>query len=420
MDSTVLFQRFGLALAIGFLVGVERGWKRRYDKEQSRAAGARTYALIALLGGAAALLGQEISAAAFASLCAAFALVWIAFKLWETWIDGDVSATGAVAGLLVFTLGALAVAGQEAIAAAVAVAVTVVLAFKDAVHEWLRRLRAEELRSALLILSATFIALPLLPEGALDPYGAFNPRELWLLTIIVAGAGFLGYVALRTLGPEAGLYLGSAAAALVSSTVATLDLARRVRAGEAAAGHAGAAAALAGVIMFARVCVVTAAVAAPALPAIAPALAAATLAALAVAAILFANARNTKATLGPVLLGSPLDLRAVAQLALVLSVVTIVGRLLFHFHAEGTMFVFGAIAGLVDVDAVVLAVGGPVNSGLDAHIAGAAILLAVSANSLLKLGMGMAAGGAAFARPYALAMAAALAAGAAAYWTVTA
>lgn len=419
MDSTVLFQRFGLALAIGFLVGVERGWKRRYDKEQSRAAGARTYALIALLGGAAALLGQEISAAAFASLCAAFALVWIAFKLWETWIDGDVSVTGAVAGLLVFTLGALAVSGQEAIAAAVAVAVTVVLAFKDAVHDWLRGLRAEELRSALLILSATFIALPLLPDGALDAYGAFNPRELWMLTIIIAGAGFVGYVALRTLGPEAGLYLGAIAAALVSSTVATLDLARRVRAGEATAGHAGAAAALAGVIMFARVCVVTAVVAAPALPAIAPALAAATLAALAVSALLFANARSATATLGPMRLGSPLDLRAVAQLALVLSVITVVGRLLFYFHAEGTLFAFGAIAGLVDVDAVVLAVGGPVSQGLDPRIAGAAILLAVSANSLLKLVMGTAAGGAAFARPYALAMAAALAAGAAAYWTVT-
>lgn len=413
------FQQLGLALAIGFLVGVERGWKRRYDKDQSRAAGARTYALIALLGGVAALLGKTVSPAAFATLCAVFGLAWIAFKLWETWIDGDISATGAVAGLLVFALGALAASGQETIAAAAAVAVTIVLAFKDAVHDWLRRLRAEELQSALLILSATFIALPLLPDGPLDPYGAFNPRELWLLTIVIAGASFVGYVALRALGPEVGLYVGAGAAALVSSTVATLDLARRVRAGQAPASHAAAAASVSNVIMFARVGVITAVFAAPAFPAAAPALIAAAIMAIAAAAMLFAFARSAKSALGPIELGSPLDLRAVAQLAAALTVITVVGRLMFHFFADTTMLAFGAIAGLVDVDAVVLAVGGLLGQNLDANLAGAVVLIAVVADSILKAVIGMVTGGAAFARPYAAATAAALAFGGAVYWSVT-
>ena len=51
MDRDDLFLRLGLALAIGFLIGLERGWKERDEKEGQRTAGLRTFSLIALLGG---------------------------------------------------------------------------------------------------------------------------------------------------------------------------------------------------------------------------------------------------------------------------------------------------------------------------------------------------------------------------------
>ncbi len=56
MDTLAILQRLFLALAIGLLVGVERGWQERDGKEGSRAAGVRTFALIGLLGGVSALL----------------------------------------------------------------------------------------------------------------------------------------------------------------------------------------------------------------------------------------------------------------------------------------------------------------------------------------------------------------------------
>jgi MgtC family protein len=51
MDRDDLLLRLGMALAIGFLIGLERGWKERGEKEGQRTAGLRTYTLIALLGG---------------------------------------------------------------------------------------------------------------------------------------------------------------------------------------------------------------------------------------------------------------------------------------------------------------------------------------------------------------------------------
>ena len=56
MDSYALLERLLLALAIGLLIGVERGWQERDVKDGSRAAGVSTYALIGLLGGLSGLL----------------------------------------------------------------------------------------------------------------------------------------------------------------------------------------------------------------------------------------------------------------------------------------------------------------------------------------------------------------------------
>ncbi|MFO7496238.1 MAG: MgtC/SapB family protein [Desulfobacterales bacterium] len=41
------------ALAIGLLIGIERGWSEREEEEGDRIAGIRTFSLIGLLGGAA-------------------------------------------------------------------------------------------------------------------------------------------------------------------------------------------------------------------------------------------------------------------------------------------------------------------------------------------------------------------------------
>jgi len=48
----------GLALALGLLVGVERGWQEREAAEGRRLAGIRTFGLISLLGGLCELLSR--------------------------------------------------------------------------------------------------------------------------------------------------------------------------------------------------------------------------------------------------------------------------------------------------------------------------------------------------------------------------
>jgi uncharacterized membrane protein (DUF4010 family) len=415
MASPELFQRLAVALAIGFLAGVERGWKKRYVEDERRVAGLRTYTLIGLLGGVSGLLGTIVGPLAFASLALIFGAGWIAFKLRETWIDGDLSITGAIAGILVFVLGALAAVGDMALAAAAAVVVVILLAFKDVTHDWVKALTFDEIRSALVILAATLIALPLLPDRALDPFGAFNPRELWLLTVVIASAAFVGYFALRTFGGTAGLYVGSAVGALVSSTAVTLDLARRTKAQEAAAEPAAGAALLANLVMFARVGVLIAIFAPGALASSVPALLAAVTVSAIGAAMVIWKAGKEGRNVGVSVLGSPLDLRAVLRFALILSVVTVAARLIMHFYAQAGLIVFAAAAGAVDVDAVALAVGGLVRSGLGGAAAAQAILIAAAVDTVSKGVIAVAVGPRRFSAPYALGSLAALAAGVATF-----
>jgi uncharacterized membrane protein (DUF4010 family) len=416
MELLQLFQQLGVSLAIGFLVGVERGWRSRFSEDESRAAGLRTYSLIGLLGGVAGVLAHEIGAAAFVVIATIFGLIWLSFKLWETFIDGDISATGAVAGLLVFSLGGLAATGQTALAAGAAVVLVAILGFKQAMHAWLRGLTIEELRSALVILAATLIVLPLLPEGALDPYGAFNPRQLWVLTIVIAAATFGAYIALRALGPQTGLYVGAALAALVSSTVATLDLARRAKNKEAGIGHAAAAAVLANVVMFARVGALTAVFAPGALVAAAPALAAACVVSIVAAAWLRWSARRAAVTPTVPRLGSPLDVKAVARFAAILAAVMALSRLALYYSPSAGVMAFAGLAGLADVDAAVLALGDLLDEGVTAAVAGAAILIAVAADTALKVGIGFFVGGSAFGGRYLAASGLAAAAALAVLW----
>jgi len=377
------FQKLGLALAIGLLVGVERGWRERDVEEGRRAAGVRTYALSGLLGGVAALIAQALGGWAFAAIFAPFALVFAAFKQREQAAGDDVSATGVIAALLVFVLGAYAVVGDGRVAAAGAVAATGLLAFKDVMHAWLHRLTWPELRSALILLAMTFVLLPVIPDRSFGPHEAFNPYELWLLTIALAGVSFVAYVATRIFGPGRGLVIGSLAGALISSTAVTLQLARLQRETPAPARFAGAAL-LASAVMAVRM----GAVAGTLSPALLQRLAA-PLAVFGVVSLVFGlvlarlGGRGDKAALvSPI--KSPLDLSVVLKFALLLGVLMAAAKIAAARYGEGALLPVSALAGLADVDAVALTAGRLAQGGGDLRLCAFAVLLAGVADSVTK------------------------------------
>lgn len=389
------FERLGLALAIGLLVGVERGWRARDIAEGGRTAGIRTYALTGLLGGLAGLLGVTLGGWAFGVLGLPFAAAFILFKLREQADEGDYSVTAIVAALMVFALGAYATVGDWQVAAAAAVVVTGLLAAKGVLHIWLQRLTWEELRSALVLLAMSFVALPLLPNRGFGPYGIVNPYELWLLTIAMAGVSFMAYAAIRMFGPSRGVVLASVAGALVSSTAVTLYLARLNRNAQNLRVYVGAAL-LAGAVMAVRLSAITLVLSPPLFQHLIRPLGAfaalSTLLGLAAAA--WGSPRAQSEVASP--MKSPFELDLVLKFVVVLGLVMAATRVLSALYGARGLLPIAALGGLADADAVTLATARMTTEGLDLGLGAAAVLLAAAVDSISKTGVALIVGGVRF------------------------
>ncbi|HEX4823966.1 MAG TPA: MgtC/SapB family protein [Candidatus Polarisedimenticolaceae bacterium] len=216
---------FLLSLALGLLVGIERERSRALEG-RGTAFGARTMALVALLGTLAAHVGPPV-----AIVLAAFVAALTVATYLRPGDDGhhDAGTTTEVAAILTFGLGWLA-HQEPRLAAMLGVIVVLVLWLKPRIHAFAHEeLTNREVNAALLFLVIALVVLPLLPDRTVDPWGVINPSRLWFMFTLIAGVGFAGYIAVRALGPARGLAAAGFFAGLVSSTAATLSLARRAK-----------------------------------------------------------------------------------------------------------------------------------------------------------------------------------------------
>ncbi|EKD61097.1 MAG: Membrane protein, partial [uncultured bacterium] len=207
-----------VALAIGLMVGIERGWKAREVEDHGRAAGLRTFGLSGLMGGVCGVLSGPLGAQIVSIGFLAFSAAFGAFAWLEAKAKRDLSATTLVAGMLTFLLGAMATVGDVTVAIAAAVSMTVLLALRTQLHSWLAAITWQEIRAGLILGVMSFLLLPLLPNRAIDPWGAVNLHEVWLLAIMMALISFTGYVAVRIFGDKVGIIITAAAGGLASST----------------------------------------------------------------------------------------------------------------------------------------------------------------------------------------------------------
>ena len=411
MNQADILTRLGLALAIGFLIGVERGWRTREETEGERTAGLRTFTLIGLSGGVWGMLSKEAGPAALAVGFLAFAGAMTLFRWRETEREGAFGATTLIASFLTFALGAYAVLGDMAAAAAAAVATTGLLAAKGWLHGWIKALSWQELRATLILLAMTFVALPVLPDRGFGPYEALNPYQLWLMTIVIAGVSFVGYVAVKVAGDRYGALIAGISGGLVSSTATTLDLARKAKAGFGNPRHLLAGALAASATMFVRVGVIVALFGPQLLPRLAAPLAAAAVVLVAAALFLAAPWAHVEEEPGNggAKLTNPFELRWVLGFGALLAGVLVLSKAATQmFGGEGGI-VLAAVAGTADVDAITLSM--TQLAGASALQSELAILVAVVANTLSKSVLSFVGGGRRFALLYLAANLVAIAAG---------
>src|SRR6516225_1747084 len=187
--------------------------------------------------------------------------------------------------MLAFALGAYSVMGDTWSAAALAVMATIILALREPIHGWVEKITWPELRSALVLLAMTFIALPIVPNDPIGPFGGVNPREVWAIAIVLAAISFLGYAAVKYFGVSHGILLAGAAGGLVSSTAVTVTNAHRAASHEDSARLLAAGVGVASAVMFVRVVIIVLVINSGLLALVAPPLLAAAAASMVYASI---------------------------------------------------------------------------------------------------------------------------------------
>ncbi|CAN7661407.1 MgtC/SapB family protein [Neorhizobium sp. LjRoot104] len=375
----------GLALAIGLLVGLERGWRERDAPAGSRTAGIRTFGISGLLGGVMGALSSVLQGSfVFPVGFLVFALTFIVFKLREAEQDDDYSVTAVVAALVVFALGGLAVAGDPVAAAAGGAALAATLASREILHGFLKQLTWVELRSALMLAVMTAVVLPILPNHTIDPWGGLNPWEVWFFTVLTASLSFVGYIAVRTFGSRKGMLLSALAGAIVSSTAVTLVLAQSAKVNTGSRWLAGAAA-LAGMVSILRVVGLVSFVAPRMILDVGPA--------AAVAAVAFAGLGATL-VLWPqggsgVEIGAenPFEIAPLLFFAgLFAATVTVSAVLVVHFGDSGLLATV-TLSGIVDVDVAVLTALRGASEATPSKAVSQAILAAMAANAFGRVAL---------------------------------
>jgi uncharacterized membrane protein (DUF4010 family) len=415
MGEIEILERLAVSLAVGLVIGLERGWTEREAPEGTRVAGLRTFALIGLAGGTAAVLGIELGALVAAAIALGLAALLYAIRSARPQRRDEVGATTEVAVIAAFALAMLAGVGRPIAALGGAVVAAFLLGAKPMLHGWLRGIEERELFAALQLLLIAAVILPIVPDRDMGPYGALNPFRIWWMVVLIAGVSFAGYLAMRLLGARLGVLLNGVAGGLVSSTATTLQLSRGARDLAPALHRTVTAAILAACsVMVVRVVAFATAIHPPLLAGLIAPFGAALIVGAAATAWCWSSGRSGKKPVPASAPRNPLDLRVALGFAIMLAVVMLLAEAgQDRFGASG-LFAVAAFSGLADVDAITLSVATKASHGLAVDIAAIAIAIASGVDTVVKAGLAIVFGPRTVGWPVASALLAQVAAGGAA------
>lgn len=397
-----LFYRFGVALLIGFLIGLQR--EHDYDvsdkPEERTFAGVRTFSLFALTGCSAAYLSDLfdlswIYAAVFLSVT-----IMIAVAYFLVGRKGSVGMTTEAAALLTMLIGALAYWEQIALAVALGVITTALLSFKLELHGLAERLTRQDVLATLKFAIITAIILPVLPNEPVwdqPPFDVLIPYKIWLMVVLISGINFTGYILIKFAGSRRGIGLTGLLGGLASSTAVTLSFAQRSRNNLSLGKPFALAIMLAWTVMFGRVLIEVAVVHASLLETLWLPITVAGLLGLGYGLYLYFSPHTEDEE--DVDVTNPFELAPAITFGLLYGFILLATNAAEQFLGSTGLYLSSIVSGLADVDAITLTTAELSRVGtIGAESATRAIVLAVVSNTSVKGAIVLSTGSAALRR----------------------
>ncbi|MGH8609715.1 MAG: MgtC/SapB family protein [Gammaproteobacteria bacterium] len=334
-------------MGLGLLIGLQR------QLAGSAVGGIRTFPLIALLGAMCGLLAsvwsELIVVAGFIGITTMAVLANLAKYKEDAATAGQ---TTEVAALLTYVLGAFLATKNYPVAIVVGGVIAVLLHFKEPMHQFAGRMTERDVQAVMRFVIISLIILPVLPDEVFGPYQVLNPREIWLMVVLIVGIGLAGYGSYKLFGEQAGVVLGGILGGLISSTATTVAYARRIKDNPEAASLAAITIVIASSVAAARVIVEVAVVAPNILGAVAPPLGALCLlmVMISIAMLMFHKTRGDAMPKQE----NPAELKSALFFGAIYALIVFATAAVKERFGGQALYVIAVVSGVVDVDAITL------------------------------------------------------------------
>lgn len=426
-----LVKQGAYALGIGVLVGLERSVfdhqepdpevtpgeaaedQKASELEGGEPSGVRTFATFSLVGFAAAVVNGHVP---FAGPVILAGLVFLVLTLYRHTMIRSPGMTTEAAAIGTAVLRAMCQSNPQ-VAAVLGVVLTGILSSKQFMQETIRKMRRVEVTDTLKFLVIILIIVPLLPNRALDPWGAINPYKIGWLVVLISGISFVGYFLTRIMGAQKGLGLTGLLGGLTSSTAVTAAMAEESSSAPQLKSICAFATVVANATSFLRVLVMVTILDLALAKQLAWSIGGMALTAVIASVLLWMAASREKVTEikereGQVKLKNPFALTPALKFAAFFVLIIFVSKVAREKLGNAGIYLAAAFSGLADVDAITLSMAEQSGNGsLDASVAVLAITIAVVSNAIVKSGIAMFTGSREFGRLVAASLGSAVVAG---------
>ncbi len=387
MIDQSLWLNLAVALGLGLLIGAERERSKETIPDSS-SAGIRTFTIASLLGAVSSMVNFWLLVVSIFCVTIFEAIAYFNQRGKEPGLTTEVA--------LIFTmiLGGLAMS-SAALAAALAVSVAVLLAAKQPIHGFvLGVVNKDELNDFLILAAATLIILPLVPDASIGPFEAINPRNLWLIVILVMTISAFGHLALRWLGGRIGLPIVGLVSGFISSIATVGAMGARAKETPALIGSAVAGAVLSSLATILQLSLLLAAIHPPTLHALMWPLVFAGVSIAIYGLVVTLNSLHNKNTAEENKPTETFSVKTALMLAAVIALALIASAALKAWFGQTGLVLASGVAGVADVHAAAISVASlAAASKLSAQSAVIPILVAFSVNSVSKAVMAVISGG---------------------------
>jgi uncharacterized membrane protein (DUF4010 family) len=373
-----------LGILLGFSIGLQREISFALRGKKIVFTGARSFAIISLLGVLAAHFKAEFIwiTIIITFLFGALLISSFIIRVMRHEKSGSTTEFAAIAAYLI---GMLVYDGLYMFATFTTVAVIFLLDIRSNVLQFADNTKKKDLHSMVLFLLITFIILPILPDKTVDPFGLINLYFIWMMVVLISGLSFAGYIAARLIGVSRGIMVAGFFGGFLSSTATTVTFSKKVDKQNKTTRQLASAIALACTTMYMRIIIVSAFIDIDIAMKILPGYLLATLSGYLYVYYLYKDSDKSMIDVD-FMYQNPLELKEALKFGLLFGIVFGATALLQAWVGNVGIYLSSLLSGLSDVDAITLSLSTLyADKQLILQTALTGIIIATFSNSLTKL-----------------------------------